>query len=171
MDRKELLDKFCLLLAEVKTSKDPEDVEIALHMLKKAICMLSEENLHRAKELFECFEGTLKYDNFLTESEAMSIVEKFINQDGSKGPKWKDPEEVFEKIDEMGGKVCCEPHYNKWAMYVAMHKFASDNLSVITKWVGNDKEKQFEACYELALTQLKDKDRPNWIRHYYNVTA
>ena len=170
MDKKELLDKFCLLLTEAKNSGDHEDIEVSLNMFKKTVHLLAEVSLRSAKELVECYEGNLKYYNFLTESEAEDIVEKFVNQDGTKGPKWRDPEEVFHKVGELGNKVECDPHYNKWALYVAMNKSSSDQHSVITKWVGDDKTKYFEACYELALTQLKDKDRPYWIRPYYGMS-
>ena len=169
MDKKELLEKFCSLLMEAKKSHDAEDCEVSLSMFKKAIHLLADTNLRSAKELVECYEGNLKYYNFLTETESDEIVEKFVNQDGSRGPRWRDPEDVFHRINEMGGKTECEPHYNKWALYVTMNKFASDQNSVIVKWVGDDKGKYFEVCYELALTQLKDKDRPCWIRPYYSL--
>lgn len=169
MDKKELFDKFCSLLTEAKNSGEQEDIEVSFCMFKKAVHFLAEVNLRSMKELVECYEGNLKYYNFLTESEAEEIVDKFSNQDGSKGPKWRDPEEVFRRIEELGGRIECEPHYNKWALYVAMNKFSSDQHSVIIKWVGDDREKYFEACYELALTQLKDKDRPCWIRPYYGI--
>lgn len=169
MDKKELLDKFHALLLEVKNSGDSEDIEVSLDMLKKAFILLTDANIRSAKELVECYEGSLKYYNFLTETEAEDIVDKFSNQDGSKGAKWRDHDELFRKVEELGGRIECEPHYNKWALYVAMNKFASDQHSVIIKWVGDDKDKYFEACYELALTQLKDKDRLCWIRPYYGV--
>ena len=169
MDKKELLDKFHSLLLEVKNSGDSEDIEVSLDMLKKAFNLLVEANIRSAKELVECYEGSLKYYNFLTETEAEDIVDKFSNQDGSKGAKWRDHDELFRRVEELGGRIECEPHYNKWALYVAMNKFASDQHSVIVKWVGDDKDKYFEACYELALTQLKDKDRLCWIRPYYGV--
>ena len=169
MDKKELIDKFCSLFMEAKNSGDHEDIDVCLCMLKKAAHYLAELNIRSMKEFVECFEGNLKYYNFLTETEAEDIVDKFINQDGTKGPRWKDPEEVFRKIEEIGGRIECEPHYNKWALYVAMNKFSSDQNSVIVKWVGDDRDKYFEVCYELALTQLKDKDRLCWIRHYYGV--
>lgn len=169
MDKKELLDKFHALLLEVKNSGDSEDIEVSLDMLKKAFNLLAEANIRSAKELVECYEGSLKYYNFLTETEAEDIVDKFSNQDGSKGAKWRDYEELFHRVEELGGRIECEPHYNKWALYVTINKFASDQHSVIVKWVGDDKDKYFEACYELALTQLKDKDRLCWIRPYYGV--
>lgn len=169
MEKKELLDKFYALLMEAKHSGDKEDVEVTFCMFKKAAHFLAESNLRNMKELVECYEGNLKYYNFLTESEAEDIVEKFNNQDGTKGPKWRDSEEVFRKVEELGGRTEGEPHYNKWALYVAMNKFSSDQHSVIIKWVGDDKDKYFETCYDLALTQLKDKDRPCWIRPYYGL--
>lgn len=169
MDKKEFLDRFHSLLLEAKTSGDSEDIAVSFDMLKKAFNLLAEANIRGAKELVECYEGSLKYYNFLTETEAEEIVDKFSNQDGTRGPKWRDSEEVFHKIEELGGRTECEPHYNKWALYVAMNKFASDQNSVILKWVGDDRGKYFEACYELALTQLKDKDRPCWIRPYYGM--
>lgn len=93
------------------------------------------------------------------------------NQDGSKGPKWRDPDELFEKVEQHDGRVECEPYYNKWALYVAMNKAASDQNSVILKWIGDDKDKYIIACYDLALTDLKDKDRPYWIRKYFHVES
>lgn len=170
MDNKELLDKFYGLLMEAKHSGEKDDVEVSFCMFKKAAQLLADTNLRSFKELVECYEGNLKYYNFLTESEAEDIVEKFVNQDGTKGPKWRDSEEMFRKVDELGGKIECEPHYNKWALYVAVNKSASDQHSLIVKWVGDNKEKYLEACYELALTQLKDKDRPCWIRPYYGMS-
>lgn len=169
MDKKELLDKFHSLLTEAKNSGEREDMEVSLCMFKKAMHYLADTNIRSLKELVECYEGNLKYYNFLTETEAEDVVEGFVNQDGSRGPKWRDPEDVFHRIDELGGKIECEPHYNKWALYVAMNKFASDQNSVIVKWVGDDREKYFEVCYELAVTQLKDKDRLCWIRPYYGL--
>lgn len=110
-------------------------------------------------------------NNFLTENEAEEIVAAFQNQDGSKGPKWRDPDELFEKVEQHDGRVECEPYYNKWALYVAMNKAASDQNSVILKWIGDDKDKYIIACYDLALTDLKDKDRPYWIRKYFHVES
>lgn len=170
MDRKELLDKFSLLLTEVEhKGASSDDFRITLSMFRKAMVLLAESDLRSAKELMECYEGAINYNNFLTEMEAESIVGLFINQDGSRGPKWRDHDELFRKVEEMDGHLDCPPYYNKWALYATMNKFASDQHSVIVKWVGDDKDKYFEACYELALTQLKDKDRPCWIRPYYEL--
>lgn len=171
MTKDELMDKFCSVFNEDTTANDAEDIKISLLAFKKAFTVLADVNPRMAKEVLECYEGTLKYYNFLTENEAEEIVAAFQNQDGSKGPKWRDPDELFEKVEQHDGRVECEPYYNKWALYVAMNKAASDQNSVILKWIGDDKDKYIIACYDLALTDLKDKDRPYWIRKYFHVES
>ena len=170
MDKKELMDKFCTLYAEVERSEDKEDIKVTMCMFKKCLEMLTDVSMRSASELVECYEGNLKYYNFMTEMEAEEVVSRFVNQDGSKGPHWRDHDALFAKVEEHEGKTECEPHYNKWALYVAMNKFASDQNNVITKWVDGDSEKYFEACYDLAVSQLKDKDRLCWIRPYYSLS-
>lgn len=169
MDKRELIENFEEVLKEAMKSNDKEDILMAVDMFKKTFMLLVETNVRDAKEVYECFEGTLKYNNFLTESEAMDVVDHFINQDGSKGPKWRDAEDLFKVVEEMGGKPECSPYYNKWALYVTMNKFFSDQNSAILKWVGDNRDKYIEACYDLSVSQLKDKDHPNWVRWYFKV--
>lgn len=170
MERKEeLIERFHKIHNEAMSSKNDCDMYVASDMFVKTFTELTDCDLKAAKEIVDCYEGSLKYDNYLTESEAERITDKFVNQDGSRGPKWKDPQELFQKVEIVGGYVECIPHYNKWALYVTMNMVYSDQNSVLIKWVGDDREKYFEVCYELALTHLKDKDRPCWIRPYFNV--
>ena len=96
-------------------------------------------NPKEAKEFIDCYEGTFRYYNFLTESETESILEKLVNQDGSKGPKWRDPEDFYRKVTDMGGKLEFAPHYNRWALFTTANKMASDHHSAIAKWVGEDR--------------------------------
>lgn len=46
-----------------------------------------------------------------------------------------------------------------------------EEVTGILKWIGDDKDKYIIACYDLALTDLKDKDRPYWIRKYFHVES
>lgn len=169
MGKDEILHRFNALLDGTITEGDSEDLSVSYAMFKKAVCALATLDLKCAEEFVDCFEGTLKYYNYLAESEASKIVNAFINQDGSKGPKWDDPDELFAKVEANGGKIDVEPYYNDWALYVTMNKFASDQHSVIAKWTGGDSSRYFEACYELAVTQLEDKDKLNWVRWYFGV--
>lgn len=170
MNKDEILYKFNALLDETIEEGDKENMEVSRAMFKKAVCLLVSLDAKKADEFVECFEGTLKYYNYLTESEAESIVNSFVNQDGSRGAKWNDPDEFFAKVEEFEGKTEYEPYYNKWALYVTANKFSSDQHSVIVKWTGNDRDKYIEACYDLAVTQLEDKDRLNWVRWYFGVS-
>ena len=170
MSKEEILRKFNCLLDETVDEGDKENLDISNAMFKKAVCLLASLDEKQANEFVDCFEGTLKYYNYLTESEAGKIVGAFVNQDGTRGARWDDPEEFFMLIERIGGKIEYEPHYNKWALYVTANKFSSDQRSVILKWVGDNKEKYLEACYELAVSQLEDKDRLNWVRWYFGVS-
>lgn len=51
--------------------------------------------------------------------------------------------------------------------------FAVINLIInsINYWVGTDKVKFIEACHDLAVAQLKDKDKANWVRWYFGVNS
>ena len=168
MGKQETLGKFNILLDKVATDGDKEDIEVSCTIFKQAMSLLANFNPRQADELVNCFEGALQYYNYLTKSETGTIVDAFVNQDGSRGAKWNSSEEFFELVGKIGGDIECGPYYNKWALYVTANKFASDQHSVIHKWVGTDKEKYLEACYDLAVAQLEDKDKPNWVRWYFN---
>lgn len=170
MTKDEILNKFNDLLDETVEDGDKENLGVSYAMFKKAVCLLYVLDSKRAEEFVSCYEGTLKYYNYLTEGEAERIVDSFVNQDGSRGAKWDDPDEFFSQVEGMGGKIEDEPYYNKWALYATANKFASDHHSVINKWVGGDRERYLEACYELAVTQLEDKDKLNWVRWYFGVS-
>ena len=167
--KNEILTRFSLLLEEIEENRDAEDLAVSRDMFKKAVDLLADTDVRKAGEFVECFEGTLKFYNFLTEHEAEEIVSKFLNQDGSRGAKWKNPEDFFLKIQEFKGKIECEPHYNKWALYATIHKFYSDQHNAIMKWVSGDADKYLEACYDLAVAQLEDKDKPCWVRWYFSA--
>lgn len=169
MSKDELIGKFNILLDEVILDGDADDMETSRAMFKKAVAMLANIDSKQAEEFLCCFEGSLKYFNYLTSSEASRIVDSFINQDGSKGPRWRSGE-FFETVESLGGELDHEPYYNKWALYVTANKFASDQHKVIVKWVGDEPAKYAEACYDLAVSQLEDKDKLNWARWYFGVS-
>ena len=79
MTKDELMDKFCSVFNEATTANDAEDIKISLLAFKKAFTVLADVNPRMAKEVLECYEGTLKYYNFLTENEAEEIVAAFQN--------------------------------------------------------------------------------------------
>lgn len=169
MGKEEIISRFNRVLDEVISEGDRESMEVARGMFRKSIVMLADTDTKRANEFVECFEGNLKYYNYLTENEAVKILESFINQDGSRGAKWKDAESFFSLLQSMGCPIESEPHFNKYALFVTANKFASDHGNVIAKWTGDDREKFIEACYELAVTQLEDRDKLYWVRWYFGL--
>lgn len=137
-------------------------------MLRKAFVMLANASTRSAMQFLEFVEGVTSYDNYISESEAIEIVNRFKNADGTEGAKWS-PDTLFAKVAALGGDVDHAPKYNKWALYVTMNMENSDHYSVIHKWTSGDANKYVEACYDLAASQLKDKDRHDWIRKYFQL--
>lgn len=167
MDKNEIVSKFCELHNYACTNDSERCKDVTCDVFRKSIEMLAEENMSKATELLEMYEGALMYDNYLTEREAERIVGNFVNYDGSRGAYWVDSKELFKVIEDMDKRVEEVPAYNKWALYVAMNMVASDQGDVIMRWIGEDKF--VNACYEFAITHLKDKDRVCWVREYFGV--
>ena len=42
-------------------------------------------------------------------------------------------------------------------------------MKQMQKWSEGDPDKYAEACYDLAVSQLNDKDKPKWIREYFKL--
>lgn len=120
----------------------------------------------RASEIIDLSEGMMKYKNYLTESEAVDIVNGMVNYDGSKGGKWK-PEEAKSAIMNLGGKCEMEGEYNWWAMYATMEMKHSDEWGVLRNLI--EPSREAAVCYELAKASLLDKDGKFNVRKYFGI--
>lgn len=108
----------------------------------------------------------IRWDNYLSPMEAEHIVASFINQDGSRGPKWSLAQfEVFLKT--RGVEPECAPYYNKCALWVTMNMLYSDHARSVMKYLHEEDIANF--FYETAVEKLKDPDRTRFIREYFNV--
>ena len=149
---------------------DEMSAEQLSESLKRTFLLLHSIDPETAVNFLEGLQGSLNYDNYLTEREATSIVSGFRNQDGTNGPKWRDKDAFFEKVKSIdGGQVENPPCYNKWALYTEMNKVASDHHSTLMKYADGDTAKYFEMVYHFAVNQLSDIDRPQYIREYFGV--
>lgn len=155
MNKDELIERF-------------DNVNEDGEMLRKCFSMLVDISEKSAASFLECLEGTHEYNNYLTEQEAMEIAKHLVNRDRTTGPKWT-PDTLFNKVEGLGGEVDRMPLYNKWALYVAMNVQHSDHQKTIERWAGGDANTYALECYNLAVEQLSDTDRPRWIREYFNV--
>lgn len=161
MNREDIMKKFCELY---ETSADESIVTSSV--LKKAMKELIDANPEAAAEIVETYEGMLHYNNYLTTSEAEVVVSKLENADGTRGPRWKDKEDLLQHVVAMGGHKEVKPDYNCNSLYVMMNIVSSDHYPTIAKLADNSREKYMEICYNLAAEKLSDKDKPNFIRWY-----
>ncbi len=143
--------------------------EVMQEMLSDTLMRLNSVNPHLATDLLETFDGNLNYNNFLTEAESQRILAEFLNEDGSHGAIWP-ARDFFAKAESLGYVLDNPPYYNRWAFYVTASHFISDQLSVIEKWTGKDVTKYAECACDLAIAQLKDRDKTKWIRWYFRIS-
>lgn len=152
----ELSKKFMSILKRV-------DEKSGCRLLQAFVDEIGEE---RSCEILELAEGMIRFKNYITEKEAMHIVNSMINYDNSKGAKWS-PEEVKNAILSLGGKCELEGEYNWWALYVTIEMVHSDEWGVLKTIVESSKEAA--VCYELAKAKLLDKDEKYNVRSYFQV--
>ena len=132
--------------------------EAMMTAMERIYKIASERNRDEVERSLEA----VVYNNYLTHEEAKAILATFHNADGTMGAKWScDDVERWLKSkslphDEM-------PYYNFYALAVAMNRISSD-YGVELKELTDD---YALACYTLALCDLKDIDRPRWIREYF----
>lgn len=170
MTKEEIFEKFDCIAAEVMQEKDAEDIAVTFATFRKTLERLSVHCPKDASDIFECFEGTLRYYNFLTEDEAEGVVSRLINQDGSRGPVGAMPMSCGTWCNRTVALSSVSPHYNKLALYATMNYFASNQGANLMKWAGDSRDRYFEMCYDFAVTQLKDKDDLNWARRTFSLS-
>lgn len=144
------------------------DIATMHELLADTLDHLISINPRMGEELIERYDGSMNYNNYLTESEAVKILADFINQDGTHGAMWKDTD-FFSKAESLGIKTEDAPHYNKWALYVTACAMVSNHLKTIEKYSGGDITRYVEFACDLAIEQLSDRDMPKWIRTCFQV--
>lgn len=147
--------------------EEHSDSEVKCAIVKTIMSYLSKCDDNIINELLDCTEGLCNYNNFLTQKEAYEILNKFKNSNGSSGAPLN--MSILETLKDENKCIDDAPNYNKWALCVTMCKFASDQGEVISKLVNNDHNAYISTCYDMSVAQLKDADRPRWVRQYFNL--
>lgn len=155
MEASELIERF-------------DEANIGDSLLKKAFVLLANSSTKIASQFLECVEGMKAFDNYVSESEATDIVVRMTNADGTTGEKW-DFGHLSEWLQEFSKPLEHLSKYNKWALYVTMNMMSSDYAPILAKWSEGDTDRYTEACYDLAVCRLTDRDRPKWIREYFHL--
>lgn len=158
MDKK-VKDEFIQMLREARGT--PQEWSVIMAMVD----MLEDDG--EFEEMAQLHKGIAEYGQFLTEKEAKRIVEKFMNFDGTRGPKWAVPSMVWETIERLGGKKSEIGEYNCWTMYVLMNMMHSDYGGILMNVAqGDDYAK---TCYMMAVAWVNDPDRRWSIREYFSL--
>lgn len=151
IDFNELIDK----LSEV----DRPTREAMFCAMKKIYKIAMERNPQEVSRIIDA----MLINNYLDYEEAKKIISSIKDSDGKNGGKWSVEDiERFLKTKELPTEEL--PYYNSYALAVAMNRISSD-------YGGELKELTDDyalICYNLALCDLKDADRPRWIRNYFS---
>jgi hypothetical protein len=107
-----------------------------------------------------------QWNNYLSRGEAERIALSLVNQDGIKGPHW-DYETFKAAVESLGGKMTDEPYYNCWALWATANMRYSDNAKSASEFVPKDMMPKY--FYNVAVENLKDVDRPRFVRDYFDV--
>ena len=161
----ELIKKYDELYDEMASSKDPRRMMAFGDAEKWMFHMLAEQHPEIAEKWLSKLEAS-KWHNYLSKGEAMEIATRLVNQDGTHGPHW-DYETFKNAVESIGGKMTDEPFYNCWALWITANMRYSDNYKSASEYVPKDQMPKF--FYNVAVENLKDIDRPKFIRDYFKV--
>ena len=129
-----------------------------------------------AMEILDFLSG-MEYNNFVTPMEATDVATHFINDDTflsgatepSKGAHWSmDILKGF--LMQRGQQLEEKPYYNWPSLWLTVNMIYSDYADALAKMVGSkENERIAMASYSFAVKKLKDRDRPHFIRDYFDL--
>lgn len=164
-----LMHKMNSLLDDSIEEQNPERMQMVRHLFMHMFKQLAMEDMEKASDIADRFDGTMHYNNYVTQEEAESTADCFDNQDGTSGPHFRDGQELFDALEDMEIPVEHTPCYNKWSLWLVANMYSSDHDADIRELVGDDEDKYLRACCKFAASQLSDKDKPHWVRWYFSL--
>lgn len=116
----------------------------------------------------------MHWKNYLSKAEAEEIASHLINQNGRIGAHWN--YDTFKgAVESLGGKVAEKPYYNCYALWATANMIYSDHAQSVAEDMGYPNpeavpnEKMALSMYRKAVEQLKDVDRPKFVREYFDL--
>jgi hypothetical protein len=125
---------------------------------------MSEEDVERWAAVAD---GLQEYNNYLTKDEARKVVSSMESWNGKNGEQVT-TDRLKEYIETQDISKNEKPYYNFWALYTAINMVLSDQGEVLEEEI-EEEEKRQQIAVKLAISHLKDKDKPRWIRWYFNL--
>jgi len=161
----ELKKKFDELYSHIISSRDTGKMKMLGWVMRAMMDQMIEAHPQLAEEYINVLES-VRWDNYLTEREAETIVKAM-----SPAPKWT--RQQWEKhMEQSSEDMERYPCYNKCSLYVTMCMIDSDDGETIAKMMGKDgvatnDMDYFAMVHQFALNKLKDHDGVFNIRRYF----
>ena len=161
----EMMKRFDELVGKIVASKDPEKMKVLAAADTYGFRQMAAMQPKSAQRWLDKLEA-VEWNNYLSADEAEQIAAGFVNQNGSKGPKW--PLSQFEAlVGSLGGETESVPYYNKYALWVTANMIYSDHARSLSEIVPEADLPKI--IYKMAVEKLKDPDRPGFVRDYFCV--
>lgn len=169
----EMLERYEELYEDMATSNNKEKMMAFGNAENWAFKRMQELSPKDAQCWLDKLEA-MHWKNYLSKQEAEEIASKLINQNGRIGAHWN--YEVFkETVEKLGGKVYEKPFYNCYALWATANMIYSDHAQSVAEDMGMPtpeavpNEKMALSMYRKAVEQLKDVDRPMFVRKYFDL--
>ena len=176
MNANELKARFAELYAEMSASKDVGKMELFGTAFTNMFDKVATMHPDIATSTLD-FLSAMEYNNYVTPAEAIEEASHFINDDAklkgnaepSRGARWNmDTAKAF--LSQRGLALEEKPYYNWPALWLTMNMIYSDFADTLVELLGEkDSEKVAVASYKMAVKKLKDLDRPNFVREYFEL--
>lgn len=123
------------------------------------------------------FLAMLEYNNYVTPTEATEVASDFINDDTkvsgatepSKGAHW-DMATLKSFLMQKGLPLEESPFYNWATLWLTVNMIYSDFANAFVAITGKkDNDTIATSSYTFAVKKLKDRDRPHFIREYFEL--
>lgn len=169
--KEEMIERYHILRDEALYSRDEKKMKILGDAESWAFKEMAASAPEKAESWLSHLEA-IRWNNFLSEKEAMNIGKRMKNADGTTGYHWN--HDVFTKaVQALGGTVEEYPCYNSYALCVVANMVYSDHALSIAEDMGFKtvaevpNERMALSCYKKAVEKLKDKDGNFHVRKYF----
>lgn len=171
MTKEQMMDEYEMYLNKIVKSKDVKHMKILADVCEWLFYQAATKMPDAAESALSHLAAT-EWDNYLSETEAMNIGKRIVNQDGTKGFHWT--HDVFVKaVESLGGITEEKPYYNSYSLWVTANNVYADMALSISSDLGYKtpsevpNDKMAFSCYMKAVELLKDIDEGYKIRKYF----
>lgn len=160
MNQIEMKEKYLDLYEYMSNSRNPRNMMIFGKVMTSMMEDIIASSPSKADEYINRLES-VKWDNYLSQSEADKIVANMNPKAPWSREQWK------AAMEQHGFALEKWPCYNCNALMVTMEMIMSDSSSTLSKYIDNGD--MFKVVYELAVDKLTDIDKKFDIRKYFGV--